>query len=68
MTSRPNAAESVTSAPHPTADPLTLCNACDANAANPNDPAGYCDDCRTPSAPPVPRLTVERLYGLPPRR
>ena len=30
MTSRPNAAESVTSAPHPTADPLTLCNACDA--------------------------------------
>lgn len=31
---------------YPTSDPLTLCNGCDANTANPNDPAGYCDECR----------------------
>jgi hypothetical protein len=31
---------------HPTASPLTLCNGCDANTANPNDPGGYCDECR----------------------
>jgi hypothetical protein len=23
-----------------------LCNGCDANPANPSDPAGYCDECR----------------------
>jgi hypothetical protein len=32
---------------HPTADPFTLCNACDANTANPSDPASNCDECRT---------------------
>jgi hypothetical protein len=32
--------------PHPTQDALSLCNACDANTANPDDPAGYCDECR----------------------
>lgn len=31
---------------HPTADPLTLCNACGAATANPNDPAGSCGECR----------------------
>lgn len=30
---------------HPTQSLLTLCNACDANTANPNDPGGYCDEC-----------------------
>ena len=39
-----------TTVPRLTADPLTLCNACDAATANPSDPAGYCDECRSPGA------------------
>ena len=28
-----------------TLDPLTVCNSCDAQTADPDDPRGYCADC-----------------------
>jgi hypothetical protein len=36
--------------PHPASDPLTLCDGCGVHPANPNDPAGYCDECRMVAA------------------